>query len=57
MLLGTMMVWWIVICQKIDLDVKIKRMLSELDRTYEIVRVEENKEDVKEDELLFVKML
>ena len=35
---------------KIDLDVKIRRMLAELDRTYEIVRVEENKEDVKEDE-------
>ena len=50
MLFGTIMVWWIVVCEKMDLDEKIRMMTAELDRIYEIVRVEENKEDVKEDE-------
>ena len=50
MLFGTIMVWWIVVCEKMDLVEKIRMMTAELDRIYEIVRVEENKEDVKEDE-------
>ena len=32
MLFVTVMVWWVVLCQKVDLDVKIKRMMIGLDR-------------------------
>ena len=40
MLLGTIMVWWIVVTQKIDLEVKIRRMLADLDKRH--ARVNEN---------------
>ena len=49
MLLGTIMVWWIVVTQKIDLEVKIRRMLAVLDKRHacvnenEVVKVEVTK--------------
>ena len=47
MLFGTIMVWWIVVCEKMDLDEKIRMMTAELDRTYEIVRVQSKRESVQ----------
>ena len=39
MLFGTLMVWWTVVCEKMDLDVQIRMMIAELDRMYEIASV------------------